>query len=224
MAGTNQSDTSTQLNRWSSYFSIAVILIGALLISVGLMQSPFSMLIALIGILLIVCGILFFLVSAAAKKNDASSDVQTHIPFISENRIKISESRFGSMIEHAVDIISLLDENSRLLYINGAIEKITGYSADEMLNTIGLNIVHPDDVEDAKNMFAKLFANPGKPVFRTARLLHKNGSIVWVEGILINLLHDTEVRAIISNYRDVTERKMAEEQINAGEKKIQEHT
>jgi light-regulated signal transduction histidine kinase (bacteriophytochrome) len=55
--------------------------------------------------------------------------------------------------------------------------------------------------------------NPGTVYFRTNRFKCKNGKYIWAEGTVINLLHDENVRAVVSNYRDVTERKEAEQKI-----------
>lgn len=132
----------------------------------------------------------------------------------------MDEARFGFMIENAVDIISLLNERNEVIYINPAVEKITGYTVAEFKATPGMSVVHPEDRGDYVGIYATLLANPGKPVQRNARLLHKNGSVIWVEGILVNLLHEPHVRAIVSNYRDVTSRKEAEAAVMAGEKRF----
>jgi len=45
------------------------------------------------------------------------------------------------------------------------------------------------------------------------RLRHADGSWRWVEGTATNLLEEPSVSAIVINYRDITERKQAEEEI-----------
>src|SRR5258706_8592481 len=45
------------------------------------------------------------------------------------------------------------------------------------------------------------------------RFLHRGGSWVWIEGYAQNLLQDESVRAIVVNYRDVTQRKATERQL-----------
>ena len=56
-------------------------------------------------------------------------------------------------------------------------------------------------------------SEPGviKPI--SFRFLHKQGGSVWIEGTVINLLHDENVKAIVANYHDVSERKRNEEKI-----------
>lgn len=128
-----------------------------------------------------------------------------------------NEKRFRSMIENTSDVVCLLDENNQILYVNPAIEHITGFTPDE-LTTKGFNLIHPDDVEDSKVFYSKMLANPGIPIHRKTRLQHKNGRTIWIEGYNINLLHDENLKAVVSNFHDITERKLAEEKLKESEK------
>ena len=47
------------------------------------------------------------------------------------------------------------------------------------------------------------------------RLRRQDGSWRWMEGIVTNLLDEPAVQAVVINYRDVTERKQAEEEIQS---------
>jgi light-regulated signal transduction histidine kinase (bacteriophytochrome) len=58
-----------------------------------------------------------------------------------------------------------------------------------------------------------LFTEPDKPVFFQYRFRHKLGHYIWVEGSIKNLLDDPNIEAIVVNFRDVTEKKNAEEEI-----------
>jgi PAS domain-containing protein len=42
---------------------------------------------------------------------------------------------------------------------------------------------------------------------------------MWLECTLTNMLHDPDINGIIDNFRDVTERKLAEQLINDNELK-----
>ena len=43
------------------------------------------------------------------------------------------------------------------------------------------------------------------------RFRHKNGNWIWIESSFSNLLADPNVEAIVINFRDISERKLAEE-------------
>ena len=130
-----------------------------------------------------------------------------------EENLRNSEKRFRSLIENAHDIISLSDENGERFYVSPAIERITGFSPAETLGQPVFNIVHPEDREKARAMRTEFMKDPGvlKPI--SFRFLKKGGGFVWIEGTIVNLLQDENVKAVVGNFHDVTEKKLSEEKI-----------
>ena len=63
--------------------------------------------------------------------------------------------------------------------------------------------------------------DPGVLKSISFRFLHKNGGFVWLEGTLINLLHDENVKAVVGNFHDVTERKKSEEKIRLSNERFE---
>ena len=134
-----------------------------------------------------------------------------------QEKLITSEKRFRALIENNYDVISLMDESFRVFYRSPSAARITGWTDEEMINDDGKKNIHPDDREMAAAVISDVMANPGKQVHTLFRNLHKRGHYVWVEGIVINRLRDENVSAIVFNYRDVTERKEAEEKLAASE-------
>lgn len=132
-----------------------------------------------------------------------------------------SEKRFRSIIENANDIISLSDENGIRFYISPAIERVTGFSIEETINQPVFNIVYPDDVERVKKLREDFMSEPGVIKELSCRFKHKNGGFIWIEGTLINLLHDENVKAIVGNYHDVTEAKRSAEKIRISNERFE---
>ena len=132
---------------------------------------------------------------------------------LAEEKISKSEKRFRSLVENGKDIISLSDVNGMRFYVTPSIERITGYTIPEAINQKVFDMVHPDDIEHIKALRDEYMSEPGviKPI--SFRFLHKQGGSVWIEGTVINLLHDENVKAIVANYHDVSERKRNEEKI-----------
>ena len=62
----------------------------------------------------------------------------------------------------------------------------------------------------ALKLRAELMRSPGKISVDEAQVLHKDGSYRWIELTRSNLLDEPSVRAVVMNFRDVTERKQAE--------------
>ena len=60
-------------------------------------------------------------------------------------------------------------------------------------------------------------ANPGKRFSIVFRMLHKKGHTIWIEGFMANRLQDENIKAIIFNYRDITESKETSEKLISSE-------
>lgn len=132
------------------------------------------------------------------------------------------EERFRTLIEHGADMISLIDKSGTILYVSPGIEKITGFTPDEIVGSEIFSLLLMEQVGETKKILFELLNKPGIPIRRVNRFKHKTGGYVWLEGVVINLLDDENVQAIVSNYRDITERKEAEEQLQKAEANYRE--
>jgi PAS domain S-box-containing protein len=117
-----------------------------------------------------------------------------------------SERRFRALIEHGSDSIALIDANNNIQYLSPAVFNVEGYRPEELIGRNGLENTHPDDLPVIARTVERLLANPGRPIPVLWRRRHKDGRWIWLEGVATNLLDDPSVRAIVTNYRDITER------------------
>jgi PAS domain S-box-containing protein len=120
--------------------------------------------------------------------------------------LRKSERRFRALIEHGSDSIAMIDADNRILYLSPAVFTVEGYKAEELLGRLGTEHTHPDDLPLIAAIVEKLLAQPGKPIPIVWRRRHKGGHWIWLEGVATNLLDDPSVGAIVTNYRDITER------------------
>jgi PAS domain S-box-containing protein len=129
-----------------------------------------------------------------------------------EEKLAASEQRFRALIENSAEGISLTDEFSNVIYRSPAVPKITGSPLDERKeNAVGY--AHPEDLEIMKGKLRETTEKPGVPIPFEARFLHQLGHYYWLEGTVTNLFHVKGVEAVVANFRDITERKNAEEEI-----------
>jgi PAS domain S-box-containing protein len=122
-----------------------------------------------------------------------------------------SEKRFRALIENSSDAISLLDPDGNITYASASTARVLGLQPQELVGRNAFELIHPDSVETVQRMLEQVRTNPRGPVQLRARMLGKDGLWRWVEGTFTNLIDDPDVRAIVANYRDVTEQKAAEE-------------
>jgi PAS domain S-box-containing protein len=137
-----------------------------------------------------------------------------------EKVLRESEEKFHALIEHSSDAIATVDAQGRVLYRSSAARRILGFSKGERLGQNILNWVHPDDIEHARQAFDRLVSEPGSTHTALGRLKHEDGRWHWVEAVGTNLLNLPAVRAIVINWRDVTQRKQAEDALREQERQL----
>lgn len=131
--------------------------------------------------------------------------------------ISARESRFRSLIENGNDIISVMDNEFRIIYRSPSAFRVTGWLDEEVLGKSRLDSIHPEDREMVQTQFTFVLENNNKPVRIVFRNMHKDGSFDWVEGVLTNMLDNENVFGIVFNYHDINERKEAEDRLASSE-------
>jgi diguanylate cyclase (GGDEF)-like protein/PAS domain S-box-containing protein len=124
-----------------------------------------------------------------------------------------SEARFRSLVQNASDVIVVVDASANILYESPAVERILGYTPQDRMGTNALATIHSDEASRVVEILSYVAQNAGE--FRTLefRVKHADGDWRWLEVTVSNLLNDPSVGGIVGNYRDVTERKVLEEQL-----------
>lgn len=129
---------------------------------------------------------------------------------LAEENLLRNEGRFRALIENNFDAIAVQDENRKIIYGSPSMVRMLGFSYDHVLSLVDVEAVHPDDAAFVAKLYASVLANPGMSFPSTVRLRHNLGHYIWVEGIVTNMLENESVRGIVSNFRDVTEKKEVE--------------
>ncbi|MBZ0292527.1 MAG: PAS domain S-box protein [Anaerolineae bacterium] len=131
-----------------------------------------------------------------------------------EEAAHLADQRFRSLIEHSSDGITLTNSDGTILYGSPAVTRILGYDLEEWAGMNSFELIHPDDLEASSNVIFPLMRTP-RAVTRTEyRVQHKDGSYRWLEININNLLEEPSVQAMVSNFRDVTERRALMESLN----------
>ena len=128
-------------------------------------------------------------------------------------RLRHSETRFRSLVQNSSDLVLLLDGEARMAFVSPAIERILGEGAAMRTNRPVSELVHPDDAEWLTALLERLAAAPGSVAGGEVRMPHADGRWRWIELVGTNLMSDPDVRGIVLNCRDVTDRRTLEEQL-----------
>ncbi len=131
------------------------------------------------------------------------------------------EDRFRVMVENSYDAILLLDENLRTVYRSPSTTHIMGFKDDERLGQSYLELTHPEDVEKLKGLQQLVLQHPGRSIPITVRARHSSGHYLWFMGVATNLLHEKNVRSIVVNLRDISERKKTEDDLKRLSNRLQ---
>ncbi len=142
-----------------------------------------------------------------------------------EEDLRASEEKYRALAENIPNVVFQCKNDLRytFIYLNNAIEELTGYSKDDFLEKglSFLDLYHPDDLETMptprENNIAKINQNP---FHVTYRIRHKSGEWRWVDEWGTGILGtDGRVEYLEGVMMDVTERKLAEQTLLESEER-----
>ncbi len=131
-----------------------------------------------------------------------------------EEEFRGSQERMRAILtQYGSDLITIVDAGGVILYESPASEQVLGYQPEGLIGTNAFDRIHPEDLEKAAGSFARILDGPGQGQPVEARFQHADGSWRYFEVLSNNLLEDPDVRGVVINSRDVTERKEAERRL-----------
>ncbi|ADV65966.1 PAS domain-containing protein [Deinococcus maricopensis] len=129
-----------------------------------------------------------------------------------EAALRASERRFRTLVQNSSDIVTIVNRGGYVTYISPPVETLLGHVGSWMIGTDVLEFMHPDEHDEIRSAFTRVVeGGPGTTARMTNRFLHDNGTYRWMEWVATNHLHDPDVRGVVMNTRDVSERKAIED-------------
>lgn len=126
-------------------------------------------------------------------------------------QLRESQIKYKQIVENSKDAIAVT-QDEKIRFVNSKMLMLTGYTQEEILNAPFVNLIHPDDHDMVEASHLSAMKGEEVPDTYTFRLLKKGRESFWAE---INVIKTTweEQPATLSFIRDITERKLVEEEL-----------
>jgi PAS domain S-box-containing protein len=131
-----------------------------------------------------------------------------------EKALRQSEERFQAMFRYAPMGAAVLDMDGTLLLSNLALQKMVGYSGEELSRMKFMEFTHPADIDVDWKLFKGLVEGKRDHYSLEKRYYHKDGHLVW-GSLGVSIIRDIKgnPNLVIEMVQDVTEQKETQNEI-----------
>src|SRR6266849_1466987 len=140
-----------------------------------------------------------------------------------EAALRESEATFRAMFDvSSVGKIEVEPGSTRFLRVNAAMCKFVGYSEAELLARSVLDITHPDDRDQSRELGQRLVAGKSDVFDVEKRYIRKDGNVVWAR-VTVNVIRDASGRPLRNTavIQDLNARKQAEQDLQASKERLE---
>ncbi|MBK9712023.1 MAG: PAS domain S-box protein [Kouleothrix sp.] len=171
----------------------------------------FILIVALLGLVVDRIGAAFHAALTAMRQREHELAREVAERRTVELALRESEERYRLITENSSDLVSLIDQQGRWVYVTPSHQAVLGFDAGDLLGTRPIDLVHPDDrpalVEQLRRSLAA-----GEIVRSVFRSRHADGGWRWLEGSWNTITEDGR-QYMVASARDITERKRLELQL-----------
>ena len=121
-----------------------------------------------------------------------------------------SEERFRALTEKSTDIVFITDSAGAVKYVSPSIQTVLAISTEVVGGRNLSGFVQPSDVP---HLTSAMSVVEGQSETVELRFHHPDGRWLYFECVVRNLLKVENIRGLVFNFREITERKKAEEQL-----------
>ena len=172
-------------------------------------RSNAAVIAAMYGVVCLLAGLGVWLVQRRRNERRHSLDMLAH----AQQELRETEARWRAALEASAEAVWEWNVQVGTLTHSVAHESMSGYSLQELGDTLDLERVHPDDrIAQAAAIQAHLRGETARH-HSSFRLRHKDGHHVWIEsnGLVIERNARGEPLRMVGTHRDITKRKEAEQ-------------
>lgn len=149
----------------------------------------------------------------------SSTDITEQVN--AEEAYKFREQWFKALVQDGSDLISILDIEGNYKYVSPTTNSILGIRESELIGKNSFDFIHDEDKENVRRYFS-LLSRQKRVDMPPFRFKDSNQQWRWIETTVTNMTDDPAVEGIVSNSRDVTERRNYLEAIKTQNKQLME--
>jgi len=138
------------------------------------------------------------------------------------NKLLHNEKRFRALIENSTDGLVVCSIDRIIQDLSSAGQKIIGYSKETLEYVLREDLIHPDDLTNARAAFLKVQEEPNSIVVLEYRFLLPSNEYIWLDSSFHNLLFEPSVRGIVEHFKNISDKKNAEASIKLSEEKLED--
>lgn len=130
-----------------------------------------------------------------------------------QGSLQDSEEKYRKIVEEAGDFVYASDDKGYFTYANPICKKLTGYTENEFVGKLFLDVIHPEWKDRVAKFYKEQFKNKTKETMFSFPIVTKSGEKKWVEQIVTEQVEGDRVIGHKAIVRDITQRKTIEEEI-----------
>lgn len=131
-----------------------------------------------------------------------------------EEELNLNEERIRALIQHLSEGVAIIEFDGTIRYMSPSYEKITNMKMSNVVNNSVIQLIHKEDRMYFMNQFHSAIQSPKVPIRFHIRALHGDGVYYVHELIVTNFLDLAGINGVVINFRDITEEKRIEQQLN----------
>jgi len=132
-----------------------------------------------------------------------------------------SEARFRAIVNRMNIGVGLVDRDGHIIESNPALQRMLGYSSDQLQRMAFYEFTHPEDFEPDSTLFRDMLNGKSEQYQIEKRCFRQSGEVMWGR-LSVSLLREKEDGPAfgVAVLEDITERKLAEQSERESEERF----
>ena len=121
------------------------------------------------------------------------------------------EQWFRSLVQNSSDVLTVVDSAGVVRYQSPAMTRVFGHDPATMIGTAFSYLMQPTDARRLEELMTEARATPRATYTMELALWHREGRWCDTETTVTSLVDDKDIRGLVLNTRDISERKRLED-------------